>query len=163
LVLDANQRQTLEKTRIGDWLSSNFDWVVLALVGVGLLIVIGGLINRRRQLAVVTLAGAPPAGASGFKVRRGATLAPEAEKIPASNVAAFGAWPEHAADTVPITRVSDPSRYNDRPPPPEKTIVAAQPGYPPAREEVIRCVSCGERITENDRFCPRCGRLLIAA
>jgi uncharacterized membrane protein required for colicin V production len=161
LVLDTDQRQTLEETRIGDWLSSNVDWVVLALLGTGVLLVISGLINRRRRLAVVTLAGAPPAGASGFKVRRGATLAPEAEKIPASN-AAFGAWPEHAADTVPITRVPDPSRYTDRPAVAEKTVVSAQPGFPPSREEVIRCVSCGERITENDRFCPRCGRLLIS-
>jgi uncharacterized membrane protein required for colicin V production len=164
LVLNADQRQTLTETRIGDWLSGNLDWVMLALAGVGSVLVLGGLLTHRRRMALVAMTGAPPAGASGFKVRRGVTLAPEAEKIdgsPASS-AAFGAWPEPAADTVPLTRVSDPSRYTDRPAVPEKTVVAVQPGFPAAREEVIRCVSCGERITENDRFCPRCGRLLIS-
>jgi len=154
----------LTETRIGDWLSGNLDWVMLALAGVGSVLVLGGLLTHRRRMARVAMTGAPPAGASGFKVRRGVTLAPEAEKIdgsPASS-AAFGAWPEPAADTVPLTRVSDPSRYTDRPAVPEKTVVAIQPGFPAAREEVIRCVSCGERITENDRFCPRCGRLLIS-
>jgi hypothetical protein len=159
LVLDPDRQQTLRKTRIGDWLSQNLDWVNLALIAVGCLLLAGGALTRRRRAALIAMAGAPPAGASGFKVRRRSPLAPEAEKIDAG--AALGTWPAHG-ETVPITRVSDPSRANDRPAETGRTVIAPALGYPPAREEAMRCLSCGERITEQDRFCPRCGRLLIS-
>ena len=166
LVLDSSQRATLTDTRIGQWLSSNVDWVLLGGTGTGVVLFAGGLLNRRRRYAL-TVAGTPAAGASGFRIRRPTPLAPEAEKIDASiaaSTSALGSWPEARAmaDTVPITRVGDPSRSSDRPVVPERTYVSAQPGFPASREEVVRCVSCGERISEDDRFCPRCGRLLIS-
>lgn len=167
LLLDPNQRQTLADTRVGDWLSGNLDWVLLALAGTGFGLFVGGLMNRRRRLAVITMAGPPPVGASGFRVRRSAPLAPEAEKIdrsPMGSPAAIGGWPEAAgmADTVPITRVSDPSRHTDRPAGARRPSEVAEKRSPFPREQVMRCVSCGERVTEDDRYCPRCGRLLIS-
>jgi uncharacterized membrane protein required for colicin V production len=159
LVLDSRQQQTLRKTRIGDWLSGNLDWVMLALAAVAALVLTGGVLMRRRRSALIAMTGAPPAGASGVKVRRRSPLAPEAEKIDVGT--AHGAWPAQG-ETVPITRVSDPSRANDRPADPGRTMIAPPPGYTPAREESMRCLSCGERITDQDRFCPRCGRLLIS-
>lgn len=166
LVLDSSQRTTLTETRIGQWLSGNGDWVLLGVTGAGIVLFAGGLTNRRRRLAI-TVTGAPPAGASGFRIRRPTPLAPEAEKIDASiaaSASALGSWPEASAmaDTVPITRVGDPSRRADRPVVPERTSMTIEPGFPASRDEVVRCVSCGERITEDDRFCPRCGRLLIS-
>ena len=168
LVLDAQQRETLSDTRIGDLLSRNVDWVLLAIAATGLGLVACGWVNRRRRLAIVTAAGAPAVGASGFKVRRPAPLAPEAEKIDGSAsgqaMSPLGSWPDSSSmvDTVPITRVSDPSRHTDRPVLPQESrlVVGSDPGSPGS--EVFRCVSCGERITENDRYCPRCGRLLIS-
>jgi hypothetical protein len=163
LVLDAGQRRTLVETRAGQWLSANADWVILGMAGAGLAIVIGGGVNRRRRLAIVTAAGPPQSGASGFRVRRASPLAPEAEKIAGAG-SPFAAWPDSPsmADTVPLTRVTDPSQHTDRPAPTSEASRPFDPGFPPSRTEVIRCVSCGERITENDRYCPRCGRLLIA-
>ena len=168
LVLDSAQRQTLGETRIGDWLSGSLDWVILALAGIGIALVAGALMNRRRRLAVVTAAGTPQAGASGFRIRRGVALAPEAEKIDANVVrgsaSALSSWPEspNMADTVPLVRVGDPSRRADRPAPSNSSANSFEFGPATGREEVMRCVSCGERITENDRYCPRCGRLLIS-
>jgi uncharacterized membrane protein required for colicin V production len=159
LVLDPSQQRTLRETRIGDWLSHNLDWVVLALVAVGSLLLAGGAMTKRRRAALIAITGTPPAGASGFKVRRRTPLAPEAEKIDSG--VALDTWPAHG-ETVPITRVSDPSRATDRPADPGRTVTALPLGYPPARDETMRCLSCGERITEQDRFCPRCGRLLIS-
>src|SRR4029078_13059080 len=49
LVLNADQRQTLTETRIGDWLSGNLDWVMLALAGVGSVLVLGGLLSHRNS------------------------------------------------------------------------------------------------------------------
>jgi hypothetical protein len=168
LVLDSAQRETLAETRIGNWLAGHIEWVILAITASGVVLVIFGLVNRRRRLAIVTVAGAPPAGASGFRVRRSAPLAPEAEKIDGSvrgsETPALGSWPESAnlVDTVPLTRVRDPSRHTDRPVAREISQTSARDVSPASRTEVIRCVSCGERITENDKFCPRCGRLLIS-
>jgi hypothetical protein len=162
LVLDADQRHTLADTRAGQWLSANVEWVTLAVAGVGLAIVMGGAVVRRRRLTIVTAAGRPATGASGFRVRRSAPLAPEAEKI--SGAGAFASWPDGSstADTVPLTRVTDPSRHTDRSAPAVEAPRTFDVDFVPSRTEVVRCVSCGERVTENDRYCPRCGRLLIA-
>jgi hypothetical protein len=168
LVLDRQQRETLTETRIGDWLSRNVDWVLLAIVAAAVALVAFGWINRRRRLAVVAVGGAPPAGASGFRIRRSAPLAPEAEKIDGSlrpqGQSHLGSWPDspHLVDTVPITRVSDPSRHTDRPVAPEESRMSIAGELQSVGAETFRCVSCGERITENDRYCPRCGRLLIS-
>jgi hypothetical protein len=169
LVLDGSQRETLSETRIAQWLAANPDWVVLSISACAFIIVIGGLVNRRRRLAVIAGAGPPPGGASGFKIRRSSPLAPEAEKIDRSpdreDSSRLGSWPvaPELVDTVPLTRVGDPSRRTDRSYTPESTRYGlGAEGATSSRAEVIRCVSCGERITEKDRYCPRCGRLLIS-
>jgi hypothetical protein len=162
LVLDRDQRNTLADTRVGEWLSGNFDWLMLGIAASALLVLVVSLFSRRRRSAIVSVITPPPAGSSGFKVRRGAPLAPEAEKITGSG--SFGGWPDTTgmAHTVPLTRVGDPSRFTDRPAPVQPASEEIQIAFPPSQQEVIRCVSCGERITESDRFCPRCGRLLVA-
>lgn len=162
LVLDTGQRNTLADTRVGEWLSRNFDWLMLGILASSMLVLLVALFGRRRRFAIVSVVGPPPSGSSGFKIRREAPLAPEAEKIAGSG--SFGGWPDTTgmAHTVPLTRVGDPSKYTDRPAPVQPRSEEIQIAFPPSQPEVIRCVSCGERITESDRFCPRCGRLLVA-
>lgn len=168
LVLNDGQRQTVSETQVARRLAANPEWVFLALTACAFVVVIGGLINRRRRLSVITFAGPPPGGASGFKIRRSTPLAPEAEKLDRSAVgedaSRLGAWPAapELVDTVPLTRVGDPSRHTDRPFASELPRFGGEINDQSDRVEVIRCISCGERITEKDRYCPRCGRLLIS-
>jgi uncharacterized membrane protein required for colicin V production len=163
LVLTTDQQATLTNTRIADWISANPDWILLAAAGVGLVLVLGGINIRRRRAAFLPTAAQRP-GSSGFKIRRSQPLAPEAEKIaPGPVPTAYSSWSNAApfTDTVPLGRVSDPSRTGDRP-----NALPVDPNYAgfpvgASTDESVRCISCGERISDNDRFCPRCGRLMV--
>ena len=163
-LLSISQERIVAQTRLARQIADNPDWIMLFAVGIGL-ILMGTCLSVRRRRAAILPAGAVRPGASGFQVRRAQPLAPEAEKIdPGARLspAAYAAWSSATpfSDTVALNRVSDPSLERDRP----NGQPGSQSGHydsPRQPEETVRCISCGERITESDRFCPRCGRLLV--
>lgn len=153
-ILSVDMRADVDQTRVLDWMLKDADWLVFGAVAAGLVVLIGAFITKRRRAAYLPATAVRP-GSSGYQPRRAdQPLAPEAEKI---DPAAYGTWniasPTQA--TVPLQHVADPTAGTDRP-------VTADSGFAPGpSEEVIRCISCGERISADDRFCPRCGRLLV--
>jgi uncharacterized membrane protein required for colicin V production len=159
LVLSTARRQTLQASEIGSRLSENIDWVLLATTLVAVAVVVVSWQVRRRRILIVSVAPGPRQADSGFRFRRGSPLAPEAEKIE-RQTGSVSEWsvPATFAETAPLTRVPDPSIRSDR--------AVAEPRQVDANpalwrtEEVVRCISCGERIGDDDKFCPRCGRQL---
>jgi uncharacterized membrane protein required for colicin V production len=161
-LISADLRADVDQTRVLDWMLANGDWLVLGSAGAGVFVLLCSLITRRRRAAYLPVTATRP-GSSGYQPRRGdQPLAPEAEKIdPVPDPSSYGTWNigSPTSATVPLQRVADPTQGTDRPAPGS----AVQPGYPPppSGEEIVRCISCGERISPDDRFCPRCGRLLV--
>ena len=159
LVLSQARLQTLDETRVGSRLGENLDWVVLCGTVAAMTVVVAAWQVRRRRTLIVTAATAQRQADSGFRFRREAPLAPEAEKIE-RHAGTSVAWtvPAAYAETAPLTRVADLSARNDRP-----IMDAGRVDANPAlwrTDEVVRCISCGERIGDDDKFCPRCGRQL---
>jgi uncharacterized membrane protein required for colicin V production len=157
--LSTRERDDLAASWVGSALVFDFDLVALAIGAVALLLSFASVMIRRRRAAILGPGRAQIAGASGFHVRRDGPLAPEAEKLESTT------WPAGAAspigETVPLARVVDPSRTSDRVPATPAWNVATEEDVAAARAEVVRCISCGERLSTEDRFCPRCGRSLI--
>jgi uncharacterized membrane protein required for colicin V production len=157
LVLSDSRVVTLRSTEVGRRLSENTEWVVLAASATGFIVLISSWQVQQRRLPIVSVSGAPRPGESGFRLRRGSPLAPEPVKIE-RQAAAAGSWSLPAAytETAPLTRVPDPSSRGDRP-------SAGQAEFSERSwrtDDLVRCVACGERIGDDDRFCPRCGRQL---
>jgi len=156
LVLTDRQRTWIDQSHGLDWMQRNPDWLILIVGGIGLLIVAAAILVRRRRAAYLPAIAERP-GSSGYQPRRAEQpLAPEAVKIdPTPGAGIYSSWnvAPSAAATVPLTRVADPTDGTDR--------NGAQSAIPSPSAESIRCISCGERISAEDRFCPRCGRLLV--
>lgn len=159
LVLNTDRLSRLHETRIGWRLSENADLVLLAATAVALIVVVASWQVRRGRMLIISAASGSAQSDSAFRFRRPAPLAPEAEKIERQpGTASTWSVPAAYAETAPLTRVADPSAWNDRPGPDARKVDTNPALW--RTDEITRCVSCGERIAENDRFCPRCGRHL---
>jgi uncharacterized membrane protein required for colicin V production len=158
-VLNDARLLTLDETRLGSWLSENTDWVLFGATLSALGVVIASWQVRRRRMLIVSAASVRRQPDSGFRFRRDAPLAPEAEKLerPAGMTSAWSV-PAAYAETAPLTRVPDPSTRSDRPIPNVGQVESSPALW--RTDEVVRCITCGERIGDDDKFCPRCGRQL---
>ena len=158
-VFSTARLQTLDETELASRLSESTDWALLGAAFAALVVVVASWQVRRRRMLIVSAATVRRQADSGFRFRRDAPLAPEAEKLERPHGAA-SSWsvPATYAETSPLIRVADPSARNDRPLP-----VTGGVDTNPAlwqTSEVVRCISCGQRIGDDDKFCPRCGRQL---
>jgi hypothetical protein len=154
-VLGEARLLTLDDTELGSRLSKNVDWALLSAAAAALVVVIGSWQVRRRRMLIVSAATVSRQADSGFRFRREAPLAPEAEKLERpGGTASSSSVPAAYAETAPLTRVDDPSTRSDRP-----ARVDSNPVLWRA-DEAVRCIACGERIGDDDKFCPRCGRQL---
>lgn len=159
LKLNPGDQATVASTRLARALILDFDRVVLAILAVALLLTIASVWIRKRRMAILVPAGGTRVASSGYQIRRDRPLAPEAEKI---ETGAPSEGHDPLGETVPISRVADSSRVHDRPPPTQTSWrVPTREDEIAASQEVVRCVSCGERLSADDRFCPRCGRSLV--
>lgn len=170
-LLGRADERDVESTRIVGRLTDELGLVLLGAAAAGLLLLIGSLMvqGRRRAHFRRALPIRPPD--ARVHRREQPTLAPEAEKVEPRSTG-LGGWasrassrPSDAAATVPIPVVADLSRnggsrlphdVQDHEPSEWLTLTRAEP----RGESIARCLSCGERLTESDRFCPRCGRSL---
>ena len=158
-ILNDGRAEILQSTEVGRRLGENPEWVLLAATIVALILLVASWHVGRRRRPIVGVAGAPRPGESGFRLRRESPLAPEPEKIerqPGSS----SAWsiPAAYAETAPLTRVPDPSTRGDRP---LRGAGQAKLDSPFERSaDADRCISCGARIGDDDKYCPRCGRQL---
>jgi hypothetical protein len=133
--------------------------VLLGATAVALVMLFASWQVARRRRPIVGVAGVPRSGESGFRLRRGSPLAPEPEKIE-RQPGTTGTWsiPAAYAETAPLTRVADPSTSSDRP---LREVGQTELNLAFERSAITdRCISCGARIGDDDKFCPRCGRQL---
>ena len=158
-VLNDNRAETLQSTEVGRRLGENPEWVLLGATAVALVLLVASWQVARRRRPIVGVAGAPRPGESGFRLRRESPLAPEPEKIE-RQPGTTSAWsiPAAYAETAPLTRVTDPSTSGDRP---LREVGQTELNLAFERSAITdRCISCGARIGDDDKFCPRCGRQL---
>ena len=170
-LLGPADERDVRATRIVGRVTDELGLVMLGAAGAGLILLLASLWvkgRRRSQFRQAT-----PLRASDARVHRREqpALAPEAEKVE-PRTTGLGGWgsrastrPSDAAATVPIPVVNDTSRANggrtanglgDHPTSEWLTVTRSES----RGESIARCLSCGERLTESDRFCPRCGRSL---
>lgn len=162
-------------TRIVDRVTEELGLVLLGAAVAGLVLLLGSLwVRGRRRAQFRRATPLRPADARVHR-REQPTLAPEAEKVE-PRTTGLGGWssrgasrPTDAAATVPIPVITDTSRnggghaeytgpdVRDRGSSDWLTVTRSEGGG----ESIARCLSCGERLTESDRFCPRCGRSLV--
>lgn len=170
-LLGPADERDVRATRILGRVTDELGLVLLGAAAVGLVLLAASLWVRGRRRAQFRRATPVRAADARVHRREQPALAPEAEKVE-PRTTGLGGWgaraaarPTDAAATVPIPVVTDPSRANggsvghdlrDNPTSEWLTVTRSE-----ARGESIpRCLSCGERLTESDRFCPRCGRSL---
>ncbi len=163
-------------TRLVDRVTDELGLVLLGAAGAGLVLLLASLrIMSRRRAQFRRAAPIRPADARVHR-REQPTLAPEAEKVP-PRTTGLGGWGSRtasapsesaasdAAATIPIPVASDSSRNGGG-------RASGDPGGTTSEwltvtrsegrgEAIARCLSCGERLTDSDRFCPRCGRSLV--
>lgn len=155
LWLGRADRETVEETRFAHSLIFDFDLIVLAALAIALVLAFASVSVRRRRMAILAPGQHVRPGRSGYHMRRERPLAPEAEKLETGKRPA-GVEPDPFGRTVPISRVSDRTAVPERPP-----VATGEWGAPNDASDVVRCLSCGERLSADDRFCPRCGRSLV--
>ena len=170
-LLGRSDERDVAATRIVGRLTDELGLVLLGAAAAGLVLLLGSLVVQGRRRAQFRRA-APIRPADARVHRREQTaLAPEAEKVEPRSTG-LGGWasrssprPSDAAATIPIPVVADRSRnggsrrphdVQDHEPSEWLTLTRAEP----RSESIARCLTCGERLTESDRFCPRCGRSL---
>ena len=171
-LLGADDERDLRATRILDHVTDELGLVVLGAAAAGLALLLAALWVRGRRRS--QFRQATPIRAADARVHRRdqPTLAPEAEKVE-PRTTGLGGWasrssarPSDAAATVPIPVVSDMSRAGggrsgngagEQSTSEWLTVTRSEP----RGESDARCLTCGERLTESDRFCPRCGRSLV--
>jgi uncharacterized membrane protein required for colicin V production len=156
--LRADEQRYVDDSHVARALVFDTDRIMLGVAAVALVLTFASVSVRRRRSAILSPGGSSRQGSSGYQIRRDKPLAPEAEKIETG--------PETPVDplgqTMPIARVPDSSSALNRPATPASTWnVTTAEDIRAANVEVVRCVSCGERLNADDRFCPRCGRSLV--
>ena len=170
-LLGRAEERDVAGTRIAGRLTDELGLVLLGAAAAGLVLLLASLVVERRRGA--HFRRAMPMRSSDARVHRReqTTLAPEAEKVE-PRTTGLGGWtsrtssrPSDAAATIPIPVVTDfprnggsqrPRNAEDHQPSEWLTLTRSEP----RSESIARCLSCGERLTESDRFCPRCGRSL---
>lgn len=165
LQLSDAQRQTIQDTRLISAMIDDFDLIILVIAALALVLAFASATIRRRRMSILGPSESNRPAASGFQIRRDKPLAPEAEKIETTSAKGYGTGMGRSTgtplgETVPITRVSDPSSSLDRPVPASGSRSDGDAAIP-INAEAVRCLSCGERLTDDDKFCPRCGRSLV--
>lgn len=173
---DAATERALARSRVADVLLRQFGWVVVGMAALGALAV--AVVLLRRRDSAVTLAPAvsaawdpPPLATSPRKPRLG--WGTDEGKVEPARRAFDSASGRFAADapslhaTMPMAPVAPPpdragnwrgdrSEWMEIAPrdPNGWAPRAADPPVPTGP----RCAGCGEALTPEDMFCPRCGR-----
>jgi hypothetical protein len=156
--LDADEQRYVGDSHVARALVFDFDRIMLGVAAIALVLAFASVSVRRRRMAILSPGGSAPQGSSGYQIRRDRPLAPEAEKIETGNPVSS----DPLGETVPIARVSDSSGSYNRPASSASTWnEETAEDVRAANTEVVRCISCGERLNTADRFCPRCGRSLV--
>lgn len=175
---DDGTQRTLEESRIARTLLRDFGWVLIGMAALTLLAIIISMIAGGRQgrsPAMVTTAPTwqAPAATGKRKRRLGwgrddGKVEPQARGYNPA-LGRYEADAPHHSETMPIAPVGPNAwsidRAQGRTYGNEWLEVAkgraesAQPAVSqPPDSSTSRCLSCGERLTSNDAFCPRCGR-----
>jgi len=162
----------VEATRIVGRVTDELGLVLLGSASAGFVLLVASLwVNGRRRAQFHRAAPIRPPDARVHR-REQPALAPEAEKVE-PRTTGLGGWGSRAsprssdaAATVPIPVVTDASRSNGGRAGHEVRDSGTSEWLTVTRSEgrgesIARCLSCGERLTESDRFCPRCGRSLV--
>lgn len=172
-LIGRSRERDVDATRLVDRLTDELGLVLLGAALTGLALIVGALsVQRRRQAHFRRASPLRPPDPRVHR-REHPALAPEAEKVEPRVAAGFGGWsnrptprPTDAAATMPIPVLPDPSRNGGSRTPANASTTATSEWLSvrsPERglEPVDRCLTCGERLTESDRFCPRCGTSLV--
>ena len=170
-LLGPADEQDVRATRIVGRMTDELGLVLLGAAVAGLVLLLASLwVKGRRRAQFHRATPIRPPDARVHR-REQPTLAPEAEKVE-PRTTGLGGWasrassrPSDAAATVPIPVVTDASRSNGGQTGHDVRESSASEWLTVTRavgraESIARCLSCGERLTESDRFCPRCGRSL---
>lgn len=173
-LLGPAEERDLQATRIVGRVTEELGLVLLGAAGAGLALLLASLwVRGRRRAQFRRATPIRPADARVHR-REQPTLAPEAEKVEPRSTG-LGGWssrtvsrPTDAAATVPIPVITETARNGGGHAGPTGQDVPARGSSewltvtkPESQaESIARCLSCGERLTESDRFCPRCGRAL---
>jgi hypothetical protein len=170
-VLSGDNGVRLRETRLLEGFALHPDETLLIATLLGGAMLAAAVVVQRRRHRRFRARGVPRPVDARVHRRDQAALAPETEKVEPDSrdikerTLAFGGLGPSADATVPIPVVRDPTERGDRPAP----SAAAPPGgqgewltLTPAGEDggPMRCLRCGERLRDEDRFCPRCGRPL---
>jgi len=189
-LLGTGNERDVERTRLAGPVSEEIGLVLIGGLVAAVALLLGAVwVERRRQTGFrrATPLRAPDARVHR---REQPVLAPEAEKVE-PRATKLGGWaarsanrPTEATATAPLPVIHEASRNGGSQPSQSGSPLAApnddseraQPPPPRGRstsewltvasserrsESVDRCLNCGERLTEDDRFCPRCGRSLV--
>jgi uncharacterized membrane protein required for colicin V production len=175
---DEGTQRSLEQSRVARTLLHDFGWVLIGMAAFVLLaIAVSLIVGDRQAVRPVAVATTPtwqmPAPVAKRKRRLGwgrddGKVEPQARGYNPA-VGRYEADTPHYSDTMPIAPVRPSNWSVDRSQGPtngNEWLEVAQgrgqdtdPGvFPPAEGATNRCFSCGERLTADDAFCPRCGR-----
>lgn len=163
---DEGTERSLEESRIAHTLLRDFGWVQVGMAGLMLAAIAVSLIAGDRNERPRTVASEPtwqPAtsdAGTGKRARRlgwgrdDGKIEPKASGFDPVQ-GRYGADAPHYGETMPIAPVSPTTWSMDRDQgnPAGGEWLSVSQSAPP-----LRCLSCGERLTPDDAFCPRCGR-----
>jgi uncharacterized membrane protein required for colicin V production len=170
---DATNR-SLAESRVADALLRDFGWVLIGMAAFVASVIAVSLIagDRRTPAQPVAAPTWQPAAATGGKRKRrlgwgrdDGKVEPQASGFDPT-YGRYAADAPHYGENVPIAPVAPATwsmdRAQGRPVGSEWLSVgqSARP-EPPAEPAPLRCLACGERLTSEDAFCPRCGRARV--
>lgn len=170
-LLGTDEEQDLRATRILDRITDEPGLLMLGAAASGLALLLAALWVKGRRRSQFRQATPIRAADARVHRREQPALAPEAEKVE-PRTTGLGGWasrastrPSDAAATVAIPVVNDMSRANGGragngagQQSTSEWLTVTRPE--PRGKSDARCLTCGEGLTDSDRFCPRCGRSL---
>jgi hypothetical protein len=176
---DEGTIQRIEDSEIGRILLRDFGWVLIGAAGLLFAFMIGSVLTRDRSAPAVATVATPwvaPAPLEETKGRRPRLgWGRDDGKVEPQTRGFDEATGRYIADapsineTMPIAPIAPAAWSLDRASGPSTSYdgwidvrrpegIPADTSVTPPSDDIPRCVSCGERLSLGEAFCPRCGR-----